>query len=110
MKTETQYIYVFVRKDMLVEFQIVQACHASCVAGEQFGGSNSHMVLLGLSGPDELESLTAWLQVYKIPFVTFFESDDNMGNSAVATSPISGESRKNIKKIIDDMKLVLWKL
>lgn len=108
MEKETQYNYIFVRKDIAIEFQIVQACHASCVAGERFGGSDSHMVLFGLSGPDELEELALRLQMHKIPFVTFYEPDNNMGNSAVGTAPLFGEVRGRMKKIIDELELKMW--
>jgi hypothetical protein len=97
-----------VRKDISVEQQLVQACHASCVAGERFGGSDSHMVLLGIDNSEELERLSFELSFNEIDFVTFFEPDNNMGDSSIATKPLIDEERQKIKKIISKMDLKLW--
>ena len=51
------YTYVFIRKDLSPEQQIVQACHASLEAGFRFRQpeTTSYLIVLGVDNFEELE-------------------------------------------------------
>lgn len=106
--SQINYIYIFVRKDISLEQQLVQAAHVACVAGEKFNDSDSHMVLLSVSDIDELMYVSHQLDFCEIQHAIFFEPDNNMGNSAIATAPINGAVRCKIQKIISKMGVKLW--
>ena len=106
--SEINYVYIFVRTNISLAQQIVQAAHVACTAGEEFGGSDSHMVILGVAALTDLETVMNELCRSQIQFVKFTEPDNDMGDSAVATKPIPDKDRRQIKKIIDGLGLKLW--
>ena len=109
MISDKLYIYVLVRKDIPIEQQLVQACHASCVAGESFGKSNSSMVLLGVENLDQLLGISEEFRNLRVPFEMFFEPDWDMGYSALATKAVKGAERARIRKMLDRCGIRLWK-
>jgi hypothetical protein len=78
------------------------------VAGEQFGESDSHMVLLSVSDIEELMYISHQLHFNEIDHTIFFEPDNDMGNSAIATRALNGSPRCKIKKIISQTGAQLW--
>lgn len=78
------------------------------MAGEHFGQSNSHMVLLSIDNLELLNRLSFELSCSNISFVTFYEPDNGMGNSAIATKAIAESDRKGIKKIISRLGIKMW--
>ena len=96
---DTPYTYIFIRKDLSVEQQIVQASHAALEAGFRFTQpeKTSHIVLIGIDGQEELEKISSYLIDENILHEMFFEPDYD-GYTSIATQPIFGEQRKPLKK------------
>lgn len=93
----TPYSYIFVRTDLSVPQQIVQAAHASLNAGHQFG-SHSHIVLFGIKSEQELSRAADMLTDNGIRHTMFYEPDNNAGYTALVTEPLQGERRKHMKR------------
>lgn len=105
---DKRYIYVIVRSDLSVPQQLVQACHASCMAGEAFGNSQSSMVLLSVDSEKELKEIGDELDVRDIAFKMFFEPDWNTGHSALATEALKGKLRWKMRDILKKRGIGLW--
>ena len=108
-KDDKLYIYVFVRTDIPIQQQLVQACHASSMGGEAFGNGDSSMVLLGVNNVDQLLEISQMLDFNQIPHVMFHEPDWDMGYSALATKSVAGAERKKVRKIISKLDIQMWK-
>lgn len=66
------------------------------------------MVLLSVSDINELMYVSHQLDFCEVKHTIFFEPDNDMGNSAIATAPINGAVRCKIQKIISKMGVKLW--
>ena len=108
-KEDKLYIYVFVRTDIPLQQQLVQACHASSMGGEAFGNGDSSMVLLGVKNVGQLLEISHMLDFNQIRHVTFFEPDWEMGYSALATKASCGADRRKIRQIISKLDIRMWK-
>lgn len=100
-------IYVFVRTDITVEQQIVQAAHAAAEAGRRFYAPEhgiASLIVLAVSGPAKLQKAAKRLQALDIDFDVFFEPSWEMGHSALATRPLLDSERPLLKA------WQLWKL
>lgn len=96
MKSDTPYIYLFVRKDLSIPQQIIQAAHAvDCIRGHT-ESEVSHMVLIGASDEAELFSFAEHLSDSDIHHEMFFEPDVD-AYTAIATRPIRGKERDSLK-------------
>jgi hypothetical protein len=84
------YVYVLVRSDISLEQQLVQASHAALEVGFRFPapGQTSHLVALSVRGEKELLDAAQRLSEYGIEHHVFFEPDNCMGHSALASQPI----------------------
>ncbi len=103
---DNSYVYVLVRNDLTAEQQIVQGCHASLEAGFSFNApeKTAHLVMLSVSGEDELVSVKDELMDgWGVSSEIFFEPDYNLGYTALATEPIKGSKRNALRKF------KLWK-
>ena len=89
-------MYIFIRSDLSLPQQIVQSSHASAIIGEKYH-SNTSIVLISCKDEDHLKSTAQYLQDHQIKFEIFYEPDVNEFTS-IATEPLIGESRKNLKK------------
>lgn len=58
----------------------------------------SHMVLCAISGEEELEKVSKYLDKNSIKHHMFFEPDYNTGNTAICTEPIYNKQRKLFRK------------
>lgn len=94
------YVYVFVRKDLTPQQQIVQVAHA-CLNGAGYGSdarkmAKANIVLIGVD--DELELVnTRRLLAQEAPSIrtfAFFEQDHDLGYTAFCTSPVTGSMRE----------------
>lgn len=95
---DNQYMYVFVREDLSVAQQIVQTSHATYEVGSVVGLSKSpNFVLIGVKSEPHLHQVREMLQEHQIDCKMFFEPDINQ-HTAIATEPITGDSRKLFKK------------
>lgn len=99
MSTLIPYCYVFIRTDIPLADQGVQIGHATLEAGKFFKHpDNTHMIVLQLPGQEELNEAGDKLMMRDIEFVKFFEPDDEMGHTAIATEPVYGSKRKLFQK------------
>lgn len=94
------YVYVFVRQDIPLAQQLVQAGHAAFEAGLRFHSPDLPISsLIALSAPDRKALLRAAhkLRHLGIAHHIFFEPDFEMGESALATEPLFGKARDPLR-------------
>lgn len=92
--------FVLVRQDLTLAQQLVQACHAAMGAGFEFtSGEHPHLVLLGVPDKLSLDSWNAVLDRLEVPRHLFFEPDDGVGNSALATAPLPRRHWKHFRDL-----------
>jgi len=84
-----------VRQDISVAAQIVQSNHATFGMSKQYPTNEGtpSIVLIGVPDQAALLRVITKLEANGIPYYAFDEPDFDMGLSAVATVPISGEQR-----------------
>lgn len=94
------YTYVLIRQDLSFEQQIVQACHASLEAGFAFVAPpvTSYLIVLTVPDQDALLAARDRLQRYGIACEMFFEPDNEMGYSALATEPLLLKKQRHLMK------------
>lgn len=93
------YTYVFVRRDLSVAQQIVQAAHAAMEAGRQFDGTaGTNIVLIDVADTSDLNDVAEYLDAYDVSHVAFYEPDISQ-HTALATAPLMGSrERKPLRK------------
>ena len=92
---ETEYIYIAVRTDLPLADQVCQVAHAAHLAGKKFPfGDNTHLVLLKVKNEQKLFNLADELDSAGVLFELFYEPDDEMGFTALATQAIIGHQRE----------------
>ena len=92
------YTYVLVRRDIPLEQQMVQACHAALEAGFEFESPAITSSLIVCTVPDRFALLEAEerLARYSIRTKLFFEPDWGMGHSALASEPLFAKKQRYI--------------
>ena len=90
------YVYTFIRKDLAINHQIVQACHSALEAGSEFkeAGKIPNLVLLELKDQEHLYNTEDFLKSHGIRFHNFFEPDNDIGHSSITTEPLTKEQKK----------------
>lgn len=90
------YAYTFIRKDLPIQHQLVQACHSALEAGSEFkeAGMIPHLILCEAKDTKHLDSIGNFLDSCGIRYHKFFEPDNNMGHSSITTEPLSMEKKK----------------
>ena len=90
------YAYTFIRKDLPIQHQLVQACHSALEAGSEFKKPNQipNLVLIQANDERHLNCIGNFLDSHSIRYHKFFEPDNNMGYSAITTEPLSAEKKK----------------
>lgn len=107
-----QYIYGFVRRDLPPVQRIIQFGHACVEVGLDLGTderkaaplSPPNICLFEVADEDELIAVVRQLRSARIKHSAFYERDYDVGFSAVATEPISGDARSffaNFKRYED---------
>lgn len=93
------YTYVFVRSDLSLAQQIIQASHATLECGFKFDEpeSTTHLVLIEVKSEEELIRVSEHLIFNDIKYEMFYECD-LPGYTAIATKPLIGAERKPLKK------------
>ena len=90
---------MFVRRDLSIPQQVVQACHAAIEAAPLLSPEDDHphLVVLGVKSELQLRNALARLTRHGIRCKPFYE--DDLGNqlTSFATEPISGDSRQLFK-------------
>ena len=95
MQNNREYMYVFVRQDLSVPQQIVQASHACAYVGDSFHPDTS-IVLLECPNKKHLDFIANYLADNAVKYRMFYETDINE-HTAIATEPLSGEIRDIFK-------------
>lgn len=92
------YFYIFVRQDIPLSAQLVQTNHATFEMAYTLTQSvepiTPSIVLIGVPSKKALEKVIQKLKLNRIDASAFYESDDDMGLSAVATVPLNEEQRE----------------
>lgn len=96
--SEKAYVYALIRKDISAEQQIVQTAHATLEAGFRFQMPKSvaNLIVLEIADEPALRMASDKLMMLGIDHHMFFEPDNNMGFSAIATRPITEKRERNI--------------
>lgn len=88
---------MFVRRDIPVEQQIVQAGHAALEAGIYLGDRNqsepSSLVVIGVKNQYQLEKAIKDLETKGIKTISFFEPSWDYGLTAFGTEPLTQDQR-----------------
>lgn len=93
------YSYVVVRKDLEDSVKVVQSCHAIQEVTMEYPDQhkNTHMIVLQVPSQAELLRVETILKRYKnIKFHMFNESDNDLGYTALATSPITNRYLRSV--------------
>lgn len=96
MTYEKHTIYVLVRTDIPLHQQLVQAAHAAAEAARTHYNPEHGIASLVVLAVPHLKALTRAsqkLQNLHVKHEIFFEPDWNMGNSALATRPLTDAER-----------------
>jgi hypothetical protein len=91
------YVYTFVRKDIPLAQQIVQACHSSMEAGvwyiEEHHPTPNH-ILIEVADENALLKASSKLTQLGIDHRLFEEPDEDMGCTTFTTEPLTAERKK----------------
>lgn len=96
----SEYIYGFVRKDLPSVQRIIQFGHACVEVGLSLdirakdNYPSPNICLFEVVDEIELLAVVGRLNVADIEHCAFFESHENVGFTAIATAPISGDLRQ----------------
>lgn len=90
------WVYCFVRVDLPIEQQIVQAAHSALEAGRELGtpSTTTHLILLETKSENSLLRIADELKEQNIRFYLFFEPDDNRGFTSLTTEPLTDEKKR----------------
>ena len=93
---DKNYVYTFIRTDLPIEQQIVQAAHSALEAGREFGTPNtpSHLILLEAKSQYHLERIADELEQKEIRYHMFYEPDDDRGYTSITTEPLTDDSKR----------------
>jgi len=92
--------YTFIRQDMEIQHQLVQACHSSMESGSNYKSPEEipHLILLSIKDGKELRSAERYLSKHGIKFHTFFEPDNNLGHTSITTEPLDFSKKELFKR------------
>src|SRR5208282_2678403 len=98
----TPYIYIFVRQDsaLTVAQQMVQSCHAVYQMAQRYRQNDPSLIpaliLIGVPDKAALFRVINKLNDSAIGHEVFYEPDDNLGLTAIATEPLTQEQRRTL--------------
>jgi hypothetical protein len=94
----THYTYVAVRGDLTGAQALVQAGHATYEAARRFDpdGLATHLVAIVVKDRDALLELSLRLREQGVEHHLFFEPDNGMGESALATRPVASNKERKL--------------
>ena len=99
--TEKTYSYVFLRTDITLAQQLVQASHAALEAGlkdKHTYQQTSSIIIFQIPDEQNLKKELEYIQSLGIKCASFYEPYDNMGITAFATLPVTEDSRHFFKQ------------
>lgn len=90
------YAYTFIRRDLPIQHQLVQACHSALEAGSEFkkAGEIPNLILLDANDGSHLYEISSFLKKNQIRHHMFYEPDNDMGYSSITTEPLTIEKKK----------------
>jgi transcriptional regulatory protein LevR len=93
------YIYLFIRKDLSPQQQIIQASHVTHLIGTKQPEitETPNTVLIGLHSKDGLSEMVQYLDSNEIPYELFYEPDIEE-YTAIATYPLRGKDRTPLRR------------
>ena len=98
---DRHYTYVFVRQDIFEEYQLVQAAHATMVAGQRMDPKHKadqiYYTVVGVKDHAELFAVSKELNSLGFKHEMFYEPDIN-SSTAIATHPIHWIARRPLMK------------
>lgn len=108
LQTDHRYNYIFVRRDLPIQHQITQACHAAYETGKVFNDkpldNPDSLITIGIKNQEQLINAQKRLEELGIKTIPFFEPDWDYGFTSFGTEPLDDEQRTNL------LKYQLWKI
>lgn len=97
-ETANNYVYTFIRTDLPIEQQIVQAAHSALEAGRDLGkpDSDSNLILLGIRDQESLIQVAERLKFNQIKYSLFYEPDDERGYTSLTTEPLFDRDKRRV--------------
>lgn len=94
------YCYTFIRVDLPIEQQIVQAAHSALEAGRELGRPDqiSHLILLEAKSESHLQEIASELNDVGIRYHLFFEPDYSRGYTSLTTEALTTRSERRYFK------------
>lgn len=99
--TEKTYSYIFLRTDIPLAQQLVQASHAALEAGlkdKHTYSQTSSIIIFQIPDEETLKKELQYIQSLGIECASFYEPYEDMGITAFATLPITEDKRHYFKK------------
>jgi hypothetical protein len=93
---KTEYMYLWVRRDLSQPQQIVQASHAAAEIGRHYH-SDTNIVLCDAVDELDLLNVSQYLLMNDIEHIAFYEPDIE-GHTAIATQPLLGNQRRPLRR------------
>ena len=92
------YAYTFIRRDIPIQHQLVQACHSALEAGSEFKepGKIPNLILLDAKDQNFLLQTSKFLEEHNIKHHMFWEPDNDMGYTSITTEPLCSERKKKL--------------
>jgi hypothetical protein len=94
-------VYVFVRTDLTLPQQTVQACHAAIEAARHSfflpADEHPHLVLCGIRSEVALQGVMLRLRRQSIRHQPFYEPDFGGQLTAICTEPLRDERRRGLR-------------
>lgn len=101
MGTENRrFVYVFIRKDLKPQDQLVQVSHATYESALLFKNhaDRTSIIVLGVKDLSKLNDVATYLNNNKIDFCTYTEQGGGLGETAIATGALLQDQRSLFKK------------
>lgn len=99
--TEKTYSYVFIRTDIALAQQLVQASHAALEAGlkdKHTYQQTSSIIMFQIPDEETLKKELEYIESLGIECASFYEPYEDMGITAFATLPVTEDKRHFFKK------------
>ena len=97
----TPYVYVIVRDDLTPPQKTVQSCHAIIEATRNFNMNGTHptVIVCAVGSEGQLYDLCDEIANKRILFARFYEPDIGDQLTAIATEPVTGDTRLHFRHL-----------
>lgn len=97
------YMFIFILQSLSPAQKIIQSCHAAIEATQKRSMlEHPNIVLIEVEDQNKLSYFQSICEINNIDFHLFYEPDNNLGATSLATIPIE----KKYKKIFKNLKLM----